>query len=68
VKDPDTTPAKIVQVELEKRPLGDDETTHAVSAPAKPEPEIATTTPVDPELGTRVILGVTVKVVAAESA
>jgi hypothetical protein len=57
MKDPDTTPTDTVHVELEKRPLGDEEIRHVVSPEANPEPATATTVPGGPEIGDRVTVG-----------
>jgi hypothetical protein len=52
---------------FEMRPLGDEETVHAMSPAAKPEPAIRTAVPGGSDMGVNVICGVTTNCACPES-
>ena len=69
MKDPAIVPPgeDMVQAGVEIRPVGDEDTPQPVSPAAKPEPVMVTSVPGRPEVGDRVIPGVTKKFVAWKS-
>jgi hypothetical protein len=67
VNDPDITPPASAHTGFEIRPLGEDEIAQLVSAASNPEPKTVTIVPGCPEVGFRVIAGVTKKLEACRS-